>query len=515
MKRHLLFSFLPFLAASLLTADQPNVLVIMTDDQGLGQMSFTDRHRDPALVWRPETTQRYEVDLARAREAAEAAMPNLEQLGQKGVRFSNAFVASPVCSPSRAAFVSARYPQRYRIYSNDDAKAGVSLQERFLPEVFQENGYRTAMIGKWHLGDTTRTDLPEETRDYHRNAIVGVVPEHHPLERGFDYYFGFNRSGANYWNPTSIFRNRERIDVEGYLTDAFSREAVGFIEKRGKAPFFLFLSYSAPHIPLHVPAPAHYRGRFETGNANVDNYYAALAAVDDGIGRILSSLRVRNELSNTLVFFLSDNGAVIDSPMPMNGAATGNKGTLLPGGLQVPFIVSYGDRFLPGTVRSQLVSAMDILPTALDFAGLEIPSEPLLDGRSLRGVLEQPHVNSGPHRFLFWAGPQAWHWSPRNLPFWRNYFAYVTGREGAVGNVPRSAFVEAEAAMGLAATDGHRFYQWIRDPGSGKAVWNLRYAHSLLPGAEGLPATEMLEEAREWLEPMPPPRVWRESAPRD
>lgn len=504
-------SFLPLSLLSLgwtasLEAGDPNVLLIMTDDQGIGQMSFSSEHQDPSRMWMPEVTERYEVEPKAALEAAGRAMPNLRGLAESGVRFTNAFVASPVCSPSRAAVLTGRYPQRYGIYSNDDAMEGVPVAEEFLPERFQESGYRTAMIGKWHVGRSTREELPERTRDYHLNAIVGCIPEHHPLERGFDYYFGFNRSGSSYYNSPSIFRGRENVAVPGYLTEAFTRETVEFIETRGEAPFMVFLSYSAPHIPLHEPAPGHYLDRFDTGNPQVDNYYATLAAVDDGIGRILDVLDARNELEDTLIFFISDNGAVIDSPLPMNGALEGNKGTLKRGGVQVPFIVAYGDRFSPGSVRSQLVSAMDIFPTALDFADGAPGSGGALDGQSLRAVLEEPWEAASPHEYLFWAGPHAWHWSPRNTDFWRDYYAYVSGREGAIGEVPRSAHVEAHAPLALAVTDGERFYEWIRPDTEEK--WVLHYAspESFAGDAEGKKV--LFEIAEDWLVAMPGPMKW-------
>jgi uncharacterized sulfatase len=501
-----LFQCLALLAAASSLQAQPNILLIMTDDQGIGQMAFSNEHRDPATLWRPEGTSRYQVDVEDALEAAQAAMPNLERLARTGVRFTNAFVASPVCSPSRAAVLTARYPQRFGIYSNDDAMEGVPVTEVFLPGIFQQAGYRTAMIGKWHVGKATRKNLPEKTRDYHMNAIVGTVPEHHPLERGFDYYFGFNRSGSGYYNPTSIFRNHENVEVPGYLTEAFTREAVEFIETRGSQPFLVFLSYNAPHIPLHVPAPACYLERFDTGNPHVDNYYASLAAVDDGIGRILDTLKARGELEKTLIFFISDNGAVIDSPLPMNGSLKGNKGTLLRGGVQVPFIVKYGSRFVPGSTRSQLASSMDIFPTAIEFAGLQPSEIPQLDGQSLAEVLRNPSEAQSPHQFLFWAGPHALHWSPENVDFWKDYFAYVTGREGEIGDVPASPYVEAKAPWALAATDGHSFLEWTRQAGG--ESWTIQCQSLLFPSTESVSSTDLLQAARDWLLPMPAPVKW-------
>ena len=505
-----LLSLLPFFLLSLSsfaeTSDRPNVLLLMTDDQGIGQLAYSAEHQDPATFWRPAGTARYALDPEAGLQAAIQAMPNINRLAADGVRFTRAYVASPVCSPSRAAVMTGRYPQRYGIYSNVDAKEGVPRTETFLSELFQEAGYRTAIIGKWHLGKVTREVLPVKTRDYHLNAIFGTVPEHHPLERGFDYYFGFNLSGASYYNSPAIFRNYANIDVPGYLTEAFSREAVRFIETRGDDdPFFLFLSYSAPHIPLHEPAPAHYRNRFDTGNPAADNYYAALAAVDDGVGAILDVLGKRNELANTLIIFVSDNGAVIDSPLPMNGSLRGNKGTLLPGGLQVPLIISWGGRFVPGSVRSQLASGMDILPTALDAAGIELDETLSLDGESLLPVLEDPSESVSPHRFLFWAGPHASHWSPKNRQFWSDYHAYVSGREGRIGDVPKSRFVEAHSPWSLAVTDGTTFIEWQKDD-SGE--WNPPFYSSGLKRAADDPSSRFFEAALDWLEPLPEPRIW-------
>lgn len=447
---------------------QPNVIIIITDDQGLGQLDFLDQESElPAQ----EVTERYSVDPERARLAAQTAMPHLSRLASGGVKLSNAYVASPVCSPSRAAIMTARYPQRFGIFSNDDAVAGVPLSEHFLAAQFQEAGYRTAMIGKWHLGKNTRRKMEMQTRDYHLNATVGVVPHHHPLVRGFDYYYGFNQSGASYYKSPSIFRDYDNVLPEGYLTDVLSEETVGFIHESKEQPFLVVLAYSAPHIPLHVPAPEKYLKRFDTGNRNVDNYYATLAAVDDGIGMIVECLENVGKLEDTLIFFISDNGAVIDSPLPMNGRLAGNKGTLMPGGVNVPFIVKFGNRFSPGSSRSQLVSAMDIFPTAMDAAGLEIPDELDLDGVSLLPVLDSDKPGPIAHEYLFWAGPHALHWSPENKDFWKDYYAYVSGKERELGDVPKSRHVEKYATFSIAATDGDTFIEWQKHDDSVPGNW--------------------------------------------
>ncbi len=420
--------------------EKPNIIVVLTDDQGFGQLPvYSDDYPDE-MLFLTKNTERYKCDEQNAKAAAKACMPNLNKLAKNGVTFMNAHVTSPVCGPSRAALMTGRYQQRFGVYDNCDlAKSGVPVSETMLPELFQTSGYRTAMIGKWHLGKTTKTPLPVQTHDYHKNATTGCIPEHNPVNRGFDHYFGFNSSGTTYYDSPSLFRGLDQVKAAGYSTDEFTDDAVAFIDQADGQPFFVFLAYNAVHIPLEDPAPEKYQ-RFDTGNSEVDNYYATLAAVDDGLGKIIATLERKGELENTLIFYLSDNGAVIDSPQPMNGPFRGNKGNFLAGGMHVPMIAHWPDG-LSSARYAPRVSSMDVIPTALAAAGIELPGN--LDGVDLR-----PKISAGskPHEVLFWAGPEIMHWSEDNKEFWRDYWEYVTERSD---DAPTSSLKAGDAAWAV------------------------------------------------------------------
>ncbi|WP_460023880.1 sulfatase-like hydrolase/transferase [Marinifilum fragile] len=416
---------------------KPNVIVVVTDDQGYGQLNFDPNSYSQDQLKNTQVTKRYTTAVEAAYNAAQTAMPNTSQLANEGIKFTNAFVASTTCAPSRAALLTGKYTQRFGIYNNYDAEAGVRPDETFLSETFQENGYKTAMIGKWHLGELTIDSLVEKTRDYHRDAIYGCVKNQHPLNKGFDYYYGFNYHGSNYYNATSLFRNYEHVKSQGYITEEFTDEALQYIEKNQKDPFFIYLSYNAPHIPLEEQAPRKYQ-RFNTGNPEVDNYYATLAAVDEGIGQIVAKLKELKLDKNTMILFVSDNGAVVDSPLPLNGAFKGNKGLMFQGGIHVPMFAWYPGKYKEGKVITDNVSAMDLLPTALAEAGIELPKG--VDGIDLNSVIRGEN-KQGNSRQLFWAGTQAYHWSDTNLGFWSDYEKYVKGSL-EITTVPSSQYKE-------------------------------------------------------------------------
>ncbi len=416
---------------------QPNVIMLVTDDQGYGQLNFDPNSYNKNQLNNTSVTERYRTSVEAAYKAAQTAMPNTAKLADEGVKFTNSFVGSTTCAPSRAALLTGRYTQRFGIYNNYDAEAGVKEKETFLSETFQENGYKTAMIGKWHLGELTVDSLVEKTRDYHRDAIYGCVKDQHPLCKGFDYYFGFNYHGSNYYNATSLFRDYDHVKSQGYITDEFTDEALTYIEKNKENPFFIYLSYNAPHIPLEERAPRKYQ-RFNTGNPEVDNYYATLAAVDDGVGKIVDKLKQLSLDKNTIILFVSDNGAVVDSPLPLNGDFKGNKGLMFQGGIHVPMFAWYPKKYKQGLVVEENVSAMDLLPTVLAEAGIQIPNN--LDGIDLSSTLRGEVVESN-KRQLFWAGTQSYHWSDINLEFWNQYSEYVKGSKNQT-QLPKTEYKE-------------------------------------------------------------------------
>ena len=320
--------------------------------------------------------------------------------------------------------MTGRHPSRMGGYYNPDISIGLDTNETVLAELFQNAGYRTAIIGKWHLGKQITTVIRNDTHDYHEFLHVDIVPEFHPCNRGFDYFYGFYSHGTAYYNSPSIFRNYENVPAPGYLTDNLTEETLGFIRKQADHPFFIYLAYNAPHIPLEVPPPARYLTRFHTGNPEVDNYYGALAAVDEGLARIEAELKSREEWDNTLIVYLSDNGAVIDSPQPVNGVYRGNKGRFVEGGVHTPMVVSWPAGLDGGRVYKKMVSSLDVFPTTLAAAGIALPKQPELDGVNLLPYLKGD-VNDAPHDFLFWVGDISYHWSKEQIPFWAEYWRYL------------------------------------------------------------------------------------------
>lgn len=308
-------------------ADKPNVLVIVMDDLGTGQLDFALDTLDKNELAKRPVAARYQGDLNKMIEAAQNAMPNVSELAASGVKMTNAFVAHPVCGPSRAAIFSGRSPGSFGIYSNDDSFHGLPLDVKLLPELFQKDGYTTANIGKYHNAKINkdrsigRITKPEDklTRDYHDN--FSSVPEkgYSPNERGFDYSYSYYVSGAALWDSPALWRNDKPETSWGYLTHNLTDEALNFIDKSGDKPFFLNLAYSVPHIPLEAASPAKYMDKFNTGNVEADKYFAAINAADEGIGKIIQKLKDDGALENTIIFFLSDNGSVHEAPMPLNG----------------------------------------------------------------------------------------------------------------------------------------------------------------------------------------------------
>lgn len=448
-----LFSMRKTVVASLVTAaclaapmstyateknQQPNVLLVIMDDLGTGQLDFVIDSLDKDQLAKRSVPVRYQGSLDKMIDAAKRAMPNVSKLAQGGIKMTNAFVAHPVCGPSRAGIFTGRYPTSFGIYSNDDALQGIPLDIKLLPALFQENGYRTASIGKWHnakIASKNRVAQDTQTRDYHDIQIPIAGKGFAPEERGFDYSYSFYASGAALWNSPAIYQNGKNIPAPGYLTHNLTNETLKFIEQSDDKPFFINLAFSVPHIPLEEASPAKYMERFNTGNVEANKYFAAINAADEGLGQIMALLDKKGELDNTLIFFLSDNGAVHESPMPMNGMDRGFKGEMYNGGVRVPFIAYWPKQIPAGTKSKTLISALDILPTALHAAGIEIPKEMNIDGHDIMPVLAKKKAAS-PHQYIYWAGPGAKHYSQDNDSFWLGYWKWITYESNQIPENP-------------------------------------------------------------------------------
>ena len=354
--------------------DYPNVIVIMTDDLGYVDVGFNGSIDIPT--------------------------PNIDRIAHQGVRFTNGYTPYSVCSPSRAGFITGRYQQRFGYernaqYRPNDPNMGLPQNEKTIPEVLGQVGYTSGMIGKWHLG-----------------AHIS----NHPLNRGFDFFYGHLGGGHRYFpeeltiedsysindEPLSyrtwIMRDHQPEKTDDYLTDEFSKEAVKFIEKNQKNPFFLYLAYNAPHGPLQ--ATTKYLDRFDhIKNKKRKTYAAMVSAVDDGIGRILEYLESLDIIENTMIFFLSDNGG----PEPKNGSNNGplreGKSSIYEGGNRVPFAMQWTGEIEP-MVYEYPISSLDILPTIA-----ALTDAPLLADRPLDGVNIIPYLKGEkkgrPHQTLY------------------------------------------------------------------------------------------------------------------
>ncbi|HHQ4650654.1 TPA: sulfatase-like hydrolase/transferase, partial [Aeromonas hydrophila] len=211
---------------------QPNVLVIIMDDLGTGQLDFTLDSLEREALEKRQVAPRYQGDIAKMIDAAARSMPNVANLAHAGVKMTNAFVAHPVCGPSRAGIFTGRYPASFGTYSNDDASQGIPLDVTLLPKLFQDNGYATATIGKWHNAKVESKNLVPEntrTRDYHDNEVTVTSKGYEPNERGFDYSYSYYASGAALWNSPAIWVNGKNVPSQGYLTHNLTNEAIKFI----------------------------------------------------------------------------------------------------------------------------------------------------------------------------------------------------------------------------------------------------------------------------------------------
>ena len=364
---------------------QPNILLIVADDLGYADLGFQGVEDIPT--------------------------PNVDALAARGVRFSSGYVSGTWCSPTRAGLLTGRYQQRFGMHGHestpDDA---LSLEETTLADRLQAAGYVTGAVGKWHLG---------------------IPPEYHPMERGFDEFFGFVRGGHSFWPGVpiiiwpdhqglgldvrripegratldgQILRGRELVAEEAYLTDAFGREAVSFVERHASEPFFLYLSFNAPHTPMQASLDR--LGRFMNTSHPVRRVYNAMTlAMDQAIGAVFEQLRRSGIEDDTLVFFISDNGGPTLHKYAYNASDNsplrGSKGTTLEGGIRVPFVVSWPRGLPAGATYDEAAIQLDILPTALAAAGVPIDADWDLDGVNLLPYL-RGEASGRPHDALFW-----------------------------------------------------------------------------------------------------------------
>lgn len=364
MKNTLFYSILLIAAfASTVSAqDHPNIVVILADDLGYGDVGFNGVQDIPT--------------------------PNIDALAANGLNCTNAYVTEPFCAPSRAAILTGRYQQRYGFNGgpNEDAKdapEGLPLTELTLPQLLKPAGYVCGAIGKWHLGFSTQ--------------------DFYPLQRGFDEFVGFLFGKSSYYNAKLLDGNGPFFFEPEYLTDYFTSQAVSFIDNHASQPFFLYLAYNAVHDPYDVP-PAEYMQRVSyITNTNRQIYAAMVVALDDGVGQVVQALQDNGILDNTLIIFLSDNGApqtVFHATNVSNLPLRGYKLDMLEGGIRVPFAVQWPARFPAGVTFNDVISSLDIFPMAAAAAGVPLPTDRDYDGIDMTPFLAGEQAS--PARTLYW-----------------------------------------------------------------------------------------------------------------
>ncbi|MBA3497717.1 MAG: sulfatase-like hydrolase/transferase [Gemmatimonadales bacterium] len=332
------------------TADRaPNILIIVADDLGYADLSVTGR-RD------------YQT-------------PVVDQIAREGALLSQAYSSAPVCTPSRVAFMTGRYPARYPagLYEPLTTQdVGLEPHPATLARLLKNAGYATALVGKWHLG---------------------LLPQCHPLRHGFDEFYGFLGPGADYAShrdvqtrTLSYFQDGERpIHVNGYLTDLFTDRAIAFVSRPRPKPFFLSLQYNSPHWPWQAPGDPPYPDTLRvTAGGSPETYGRMVRSMDEGIGRVLDGLHRRGLERDTLVVFTSDNGGERFSHM---GPFSEGKMTLWEGGIRVAAVARWPGVIPPGSHCAQVCATFDLAATAAALANARPDAAAPFDGIDLMPAL--------------------------------------------------------------------------------------------------------------------------------
>lgn len=329
----------------------PNFIFILTDDQGWFE---TGIHGNPHI----ET-------------------PAMDQLAREGVRFTH-FYAMPVCSPTRSGLMTGRYAQRTGAIDTFMGHDTMAASEITIASLLQQRGYRTGIFGKWHLGRYAR---------------------YHPNQRGFDEFFGFWQYGFinHYFDADELFHNHEPVVTTGYITDVLTDAAISFLKTNRDRPFFLYLPYNAPHDP-HLVDDKYIDMYLQRGVPLKDaRIYGMVTVIDQNLRRLLKTLDEQGLRENTVVIFMSDNGGVSQF---FKAGLRGNKGSVFEGGTRVPFFVRWPNHFPAGAVVDALAEYVDVFPTLAELAGVNIPVDRKIDGRSLVPLLKNGSGPS-PHEFIF------------------------------------------------------------------------------------------------------------------
>lgn len=351
--------------ASAADAKKPNVIVILADDLGWGELGAQGNKQIPT--------------------------PNIDSIPANGVKFTQGYVSGPYCSPTRAGLVTGRYQTRFghEVNPPPTPTVGLPVDQKTIADHLKAAGYKTGVIGKWHLG---------------------VAPEFRPSQRGFDEFYGTLRN-TPFFHPelvdSRVSDEPKRVeDKEFYTTDAYAQRAVEFINEHKDEPFFLYLPFNAQHAPLQ--SPQKYLDRFpEIKDENRKHFAAVLSATDDAIGEVLKTVKANGLEENTLIVYLTDNGGPTQQTTSSNLPLRGFKATTLEGGVRVPFYAQWKGKIPAGLVYDNPIIQLDILPTALAAAGVAIDPSWKLDGVDLLPYLTGAD-KAKPHESFFWRFNEQW-----------------------------------------------------------------------------------------------------------
>lgn len=356
-------------AGEVRSLQKPNIILILADDLGYADLG--------------------------CQGSKDLKTPSIDQLAAEGLRATAGYITAPQCSPSRCGILTGRYQQRFGFENNipDDIEKQVSsfglpTSEKTLAEYLKQVGYKTALVGKWHLGNESN---------------------YHPLNRGFDTFFGFLGGSRGYFpNKNGDFKTQNPLTTicEGttpserkadYITELFTERGVEIINENAGNPFFLMMSYTAPHAPMD--AAKKYLDRFPNIKNNHRKTFAAMmSALDDGVGRLMEAVKKNGLDENTLIIFLSDNGGPTWQNASLNTPLAGYKGDVLEGGIRVPFIFRWSGHIKSGITFESPISSVDILPTLLNNDQIVYTNK--VDGVNLLPFLTGKK-NKQPHEYLY------------------------------------------------------------------------------------------------------------------
>ena len=410
-------------------SQHPNVLIILTDDQGYGDLGINGNPH--------------------------VKTPVIDHFAKESIRFKN-FYVSPVCAPTRASLMTGRYSLRTGIRDTYNGGAIMATSEVTIAEMLKQADYKTGIFGKWHLGDNYPSRPNDQGFDeslVHLSGGMGQVGD-------ITTYF---KGDSSYFNPV-LWHNGKKEGYSGYCSDIFAGEAIDFIAKNCGSPFFCYIAFNAPHTPLQVPQSYYQRFRetdpssgfgtdkhtsvlmSEKDKEDARKIYAMIANLDDNIGKVLLKLDELNLTKNTVVIFMSDNGP---QQKRYNGEMRGLKGSVYRGGVRVPFYMRFPALF-KGDQEIEIPAAhIDVLPTLANLCHVEIPPGKIIDGKNLLPVIKGEHVDWEERSLFFY-------WT-RRYPELYNNMALQKGKYKLVGHTDYNSKIKDFELFDLAADPAEQY----------------------------------------------------------